>query len=47
MADEELMALLKESQPDDMSNGYLLTQDFMYAIAIHMLDLAEPPIKFE
>lgn len=47
IADKELVALLKESQPDDISNGYLLTQDFMYAIAVHMLDLAEPPIKFE
>lgn len=47
LADDELVALLKTSQPDDMSNGNLLTQDFMYAIAVHMLDLTEPPIKFE
>lgn len=32
LADEELMGLLKGSQPDDPSDGHLLTQDFMYAI---------------
>lgn len=30
--DEELMSLLKESQPNDPSDGHLLTQDFMYAV---------------
>lgn len=32
VADEELMGLLKESQPNDPSDGHLLTQDFMYAV---------------
>lgn len=32
VADEELMGLLKNSQPNDPSDGHLLTQDLMYAI---------------
>ena len=32
VANEELMSSLKESQPNDPSDGHLLTQDFMYAI---------------
>lgn len=32
VADDELMALLEESQPNDPSGGHLLTQDFMYAV---------------
>lgn len=32
VADDELMALLEESQPNDPSDGHLLTQDFMYAV---------------
>jgi len=32
IADKELMGLLKESQPNDLSDGHLLTQDFMYAV---------------
>lgn len=32
VADDELMALLKKSQPNDPSDGHLLTQDFMYAV---------------
>lgn len=35
LADEELAILLKKSEPDDISDGHLLTQDFMYAIAQH------------
>lgn len=33
--DTELMDLLKKSEPEDMSDGHLLTQDFMYAIATY------------
>lgn len=32
VADRELMGLLKNSQPNDPSDGHLLTQDFMYAV---------------
>lgn len=36
MSDMELMDLLNKSQPDDLSDGHLVTQDFMYAIAQHL-----------
>ncbi len=39
MADSELMSLLKADEPDDDYNGYLLTQDFMYAVAVHLLNI--------
>lgn len=43
MADSELMELLKASQPNDISDGHLLTQDFMYCISYHFLNLEESP----
>ena len=41
MSDTELLTLLRTSQPDDLSDGHLLTQDFMYAIAVHLLDMSQ------
>lgn len=35
LKDEELMSLLHQSEPDDISDGHLLTQDFMYSVATY------------
>lgn len=36
VADDELMALLDKSQPNDPSDGHLLTQNFMYAVDVYL-----------
>lgn len=41
--DKEQIELLKASQPNDISDGHLLTQDFMYCISYHFLNLEESP----
>ncbi len=38
MTDEELLSLLAQSQPNDVYDGHILTQDFMYCIAYHFVD---------
>lgn len=44
MKNSDLMAKLYESQPDDPSDGHLLTQDFMYSIAVHLLNMQHIPV---
>ena len=41
IADCELMELLHTSEPEDESEGHLLTQDLMYCISYHMLSMAK------
>ena len=36
--DDELLAMLAASQPEDNYAGHLLTQDFIYCVAIHLLN---------
>lgn len=43
MQDCELLSLLAKSQPDDPSDGHLLTQDFLYCIGIHFIDFNSKP----
>lgn len=38
VADDELLAMLAASQPEDNYAGHLLTQDFIYCVAIHLLN---------
>lgn len=43
MQDGELLALLHSSRPEDDYNGTLLTQDFLYSIAVHFVDFKSQP----
>lgn len=43
MQDGELLALLHNSRLEDNYNGTLLTQDFMYSIAVHFVDFNSQP----
>lgn len=43
MQDGELVTLLNNSQPNDPSDGHLLTQDFLYSIGIHFVDFNSKP----
>lgn len=47
LVDSELTALLERDQPDDNSNGHLLTQDFIYCIAYHFLNLESEPRQYD
>lgn len=47
LADSELTALLERDQPEDNSNGHLLTQDFIYCIAYHFLGLDKNPRQYD
>lgn len=47
MEDKELIALHDASYPNDKSNYHLLTQDFIYAIAVHFVDFEKVPAYFE
>lgn len=46
LADKELVALHDASYPDDKSDYHLLTQDFIYAIAVHLVDFDKKPAYF-
>lgn len=46
LQDGELLTLLNKSQPNDPSDGHLLTQDFLYSIGIHFVDFNSRPRYF-
>lgn len=46
MQDGELLTLLERDQPNDPSNGHLLTQDFLYGIGVHFVDFNSKPRYF-
>ncbi|MCM1297538.1 MAG: hypothetical protein NC311_18525 [Muribaculaceae bacterium] len=46
MQDSELLTLLGRYQPNDPSDGHLLTQDFLYAIGVHFVDFNSQPRYF-
>lgn len=46
MQDGELLTLLNTSQPNDPSEGHLLTQDFLYGIGVHFVDFNSKPRYF-
>lgn len=43
MQDGELVALLNADQPEDDTEGHLLTQDFLYSIGVHFVDFNSRP----
>lgn len=43
LQDGELLALLHKYRPEDDYNGTMLTQDFLYSIAVHFVDFNSQP----